>query len=156
MMTVALKVDAPVKLLAQNGPDASFPFAVLGLGDVAIPAFFAALMHKFSLALDAGDAGPAAALADTAGDGVGGAPYGRNAVAAYALGIGCAFYANEYIRKGQPALLYLVPAVLGSAVLTAWQRGELDALFSYEAKVGDGQIPLDLALLSEEKHLRYK
>ena len=35
-------------------------------------------------------------------------PYGRNAVGAYALGLGAAFFANEYVRRGQPALLYRI------------------------------------------------
>jgi minor histocompatibility antigen H13 len=150
MMTVALKIDAPVrlpdatltltlitmavlitlahpllpsqvKLIAANAPTASSPYAVLGLGDIAIPAFFCALLNAFdaSLAADDPDAPPP--------------PYQRNAVAAYAVGLVAAFAANELVRRGQPALLYLVPATLGSALLTAAHRNELRTLLAFEA-----------------------
>ena len=125
---------------------------MLGLGDIAIPAFFVSLMHDFDLHLAAlapppppksaaAPPPPAAPLP----------PYGRNAVLAYSLGIAAAFYANGYVRRGQPALLYLVPAVLGAALLTAWSRGEVEALVAFEAELSDSQIPLDMAMLSEEK-----
>ena len=135
-----------MKLLATNGPAASSPYAVLGLGDVAIPAFFVALMHALDRQLDQDASATAACDSDgasggggSAGGGVGGAPYTRNAVLAYAVGIGAAFYANEYVRRGQPALLYLVPAVLGSALLTARARGELDLLTGFEAPTHESQ-----------------
>jgi minor histocompatibility antigen H13 len=60
-------------------------------------------------------------------------PYQRNAVAAYAVGLVAAFAANELVRRGQPALLYLVPATLGSALLTAAHRNELRTLLAFEA-----------------------
>ncbi|KAJ4416298.1 hypothetical protein N0V82_006828 [Gnomoniopsis sp. IMI 355080] len=34
-------------------------------------------------------------------------------------------------KRGQPALLYLVPGVLGSVYLTGWWRGEMSDLFKY-------------------------
>lgn len=34
-------------------------------------------------------------------------------------------------KRGQPALLYLVPGVLGSVYLTGWWRGEISDLFKY-------------------------
>ena len=47
MMTVAKTIDAPVKFVARNPPTAAFPFALLGLGDVAIPAILVRLMFEF-------------------------------------------------------------------------------------------------------------
>jgi len=37
----------------------------------------------------------------------------------------------HFFQAAQPALLYLVPACLGSALMTALVRGELSQLFSY-------------------------
>ena len=50
-------------------------------------------------------------------------------------------------QAAQPALLYLVPACLGSALLTADARGALAALFAYDEEEGtealvDGDGPL--------------
>mmetsp|Transcript_42430 Transcript_42430/g.70562 ORF Transcript_42430/g.70562 Transcript_42430/m.70562 type:complete len:402 (+) Transcript_42430:80-1285(+) len=139
MMTVATKIDAPVKLLAFNSPASAAPYAVLGLGDIAIPAFFCALMHQFDETLSSETPDAEAT------------PYRRNSVIAYPVGLAVAFWANEVVKRGQPALLYLVPAVVGSAVLTAWSRGELEKLLRFEAAVTQDRIPLDLAMLSEEQ-----
>lgn len=136
-----------MKLLAVNPPEASYPFALLGLGDVAIPAFFVALMQQ----LDRELANETAETAETTGGETAGGAYRRNATLGYALGLCAAFYANANIRAGQPALLYLVPAVLGSALLTACSRGELERLLAFEAPVTGDSVPLDLALLSEEE-----
>lgn len=141
MMTVAMKVDAPVKLLAINPTASAYPYAALGLGDIAIPAFFCSLMHQYDLALASDATSPDAPPP----------PYRRNAVLAYALGLCATFWANENLQRGQPALLYLVPAVIGSALLTARRRGEVPQLLAFEAPVTSDRIPLDLAMLSEEQ-----
>ena len=140
MMTVVMKIDAPVKLVAFNAPGAANPFSVLGLGDIAIPAFFCALMRQLDEALIA---------TGSAAEGETPPPYCRNAVLAYPLGLCAAFWANENLQRGQPALLYLVPAVVGSALLTAWGRGELQELLGFEATVTGDRIPLDLVMLDE-------
>ena len=52
MMTVATKVEAPVKFLytappvPEGSPPRSYPFSVLGLGDVVIPGLFVRFMAK--------------------------------------------------------------------------------------------------------------
>ena len=52
MMTVATKVEAPVKFIYTAPPPAdgaeprSYPFSVLGLGDVVIPGLFVRFMAK--------------------------------------------------------------------------------------------------------------
>ncbi|KAH8062961.1 aspartic endopeptidase [Aureococcus anophagefferens] len=90
MVTVATKIDAPVKLVAPNAPGSANPFALLGLGDVALPSLMVAFLGRY------GDAREAAAP-----------------------------------RGGRPALLYLVPAVVGSGVLSAGSGEELRALLDY-------------------------
>ena len=112
MVTVATKIDAPVKLVAPNAPGSANPFALLGLGDVALPSLMVAFLGRY-------------------GDARGEAKWRRNAVVAYSVGLCAAFYANECVRAGQPALLYLVPAVVGSGVLSAGSGDELRALLDY-------------------------
>ena len=117
MMTVATKIDAPVKLLAPNPPGSASPAAILGLGDLAIPGLMVAFLARRGDAL--ADGGWARKLA----------------CGAYAGGLAAAFLANEVVRKGQPALLYLVPAVLGSALVAAYVEGGaqgVDALLASE------------------------
>jgi minor histocompatibility antigen H13 len=124
MVTVALKIDSPGKLLFPRDPAtlksaASYAYAVLGLGDLVVPGVFATL----ALALDAfivqkrDPAAPPSVV--PAG------PYFRAAVAAYVLGLGTCFGVNYVTGAAQPALLYLVPALISSALLTAGARGEL-------------------------------
>ena len=40
-----------------------------------------------------------------------------------------------HFKAAQPALLYLVPACLGSSLTTALVRGEMKALFAYSEEV---------------------
>jgi len=57
MMTVATKVEAPVKFLYTAPPPAEgaemreYPFSVLGLGDIVIPGLFVRFMSKLDAAL---------------------------------------------------------------------------------------------------------
>lgn len=46
-MTVATRIEAPVKFLfpALTDPSKQYPFSVLGLGDIVIPATFCTLMR---------------------------------------------------------------------------------------------------------------
>lgn len=115
MVTVAKGIDAPIKLVAPNPPGSASPAALLGLGDVALPSLLVAFLGRYG---------------DARGDGA----FRAAAVAAYGLGLGAALYANAYVRPGQPALLYLVPAVIGAGCLAAARPGGpgLDALLDYE------------------------
>ena len=113
MVTVATKIDAPVKLVAPNPAGSANAYALLGLGDVALPSLMVAFLAR-------------------RGDALGEAKWRRNAVLAYAVGLCCAFYANECVRAGQPALLYLVPLTVGSGVLSAGGPDGLRALLDYE------------------------
>jgi len=50
---------------------------------------------------------------------------------AYVLGLGVTLFVMIYFQAAQPALLYLVPACLGSSFLCAIVRGEVSALLAY-------------------------
>ncbi|KXZ51676.1 PSL3 protein [Gonium pectorale] len=58
-------------------------------------------------------------------------PYFSAVMVSYVVGLAAAFVANDVTGLGQPALLYIVPATLGSVIFTALQRGELGRIWSF-------------------------
>ena len=83
-------------------------YALLGLGDVALPSLLVAFLGRY-------------------GDARGERAWRLTATSAYAVGLLMAFAANEYVRAGQPALLYLVPATVGAGLCTALATGGREA-----------------------------
>ena len=80
-------------------------YALLGLGDVALPSLLVSFLGRY-------------------GDARGERAWRLTATSAYAVGLLlAAFAANEYVRAGQPALLYLVPATVGAGLCTALATG---------------------------------
>mmetsp|Transcript_12772 Transcript_12772/g.22961 ORF Transcript_12772/g.22961 Transcript_12772/m.22961 type:complete len:481 (-) Transcript_12772:1386-2828(-) len=130
MLTVATKLDAPAKLLFPRvlpvGSE-SYPYAVLGLGDIVVPGLFAALMLTIDKELVFGM--EANRLQE-----VRSGPYFKGAVIAYVVGLLLCFGVNTVTKAAQPALFYLVPAMIGSSVLVAAQRNELDSLLRFSSK----------------------
>lgn len=128
MITVATQIEAPAKFLfaaAREGANSGrYPFSVLGLGDVVIPGAFIALLREIDL------------------DGLGDRPepaekqpsaYFPAGLAAYAAGLAATFGANYFTKAGQPALVYIVPALLLTAGVKAVARGELGELLGYKS-----------------------
>lgn len=97
--------------LLQNGFAAN-NFAMLGLGDIVIPGIFIALLLRFDHSLKR--------QSNT---------YFRSAVLAYFLGLLATIFVMHVFKHAQPALLYLVPACLGTPLLVALIKGDLTALF---------------------------
>jgi len=120
MVTVATSFEAPIKLV--------FPMdflekgiwgknmAMLGLGDIVIPGIFIALLLRFDHNKSNGTS----------------KAYFLASYVAYFLGLAFTVLIMHVFKSAQPALLYLVPACLGSALLTALVRGEIGELFKYE------------------------
>jgi len=118
MMTVATKVEAPVKFLYTAPPSdtpKSYPFSVLGLGDVVIPGLFVRFMSKVDQVLRPKNLS-----------------YFNVATGAYAFGLMACFAANEIYHNGQPALLYLDPSLVGSALACAAANNQLDEVWNFE------------------------
>lgn len=117
MLTVALNIESPGKLLfpreIPDGATIRYPFAVLGLGDVCIPGIFVTV---------------AAAIGEVTGG-----PYFKTAVAAYTAGLLACFGVNFVTSAPQPALIYLVPALLGGTLATAAARGELEQVLNFKS-----------------------
>ncbi|EDW13090.1 minor histocompatibility antigen H13 [Drosophila mojavensis] len=119
MVTVAKSFEAPIKLvfpqdILDNGINAS-NFAMLGLGDIVIPGIFIALLLRFD------DSKKRKTRI-----------YFYSTLTAYFMGLLATIFVMHVFKHAQPALLYLVPACMGTPLLVALVRGELKVLFAYE------------------------
>ena len=133
MVTVAKSFDAPIKLLfprslaaargvaAAAGSKAS-PFSMLGLGDIVIPGVFVALLLRRDAARGSKKAGSPAK---------GAGAYFTAAYAGYVAGLAATIVVMNVFEAAQPALLYIVPAVLGCVGALAGARGEAKAVFEW-------------------------
>uniref|UniRef100_A0A7S4NNE3 Minor histocompatibility antigen H13 n=1 Tax=Paramoeba aestuarina TaxID=180227 RepID=A0A7S4NNE3_9EUKA len=132
MVTVARSFDAPVKLLFPKDIFAAeYQFAMLGLGDIVIPGVFVALLLRF----DAHLAGfkksqkmEKASFPQTF--------FHVNCVA-YILGLATTIGVMHFFQAAQPALLYLVPYVIGASLITAVVKGKLGELLMFEEEEGE-------------------
>lgn len=123
MMTVATKVEAPVKFLYTAPPSdvaRSYPFSVLGLGDVVIPGLFVRLMTKIDEVLQPKNLS-----------------YFKVATAAYAGGLALCFGANEIFHNGQPALFYLDPSLIGGTLACAAANNQLTEVWNFKEEEDD-------------------
>lgn len=119
MVTVATSFEAPIKLLfpmdfLEHGVFGR-NFAMLGLGDIVIPGIFIALLLRFDCSRGADCRA-----------------YFYANYLAYLGGLITTVVILHVFSSAQPALLYLVPACIGSALLTSLVRGELMLLLKYE------------------------
>lgn len=117
MVSVARSFDAPIKLLFPRAGELDAEgrprFSMLGLGDIVIPGVFVALVLRY----DAAHGGrPRFFLAAAAG---------------YVAGLAATILAMNLFEAAQPALLYLVPAILTATFGTAFVAGEARALFTW-------------------------
>jgi len=117
MVTVAKNFDAPIKLLFPAGEGRP---SMLGLGDIVIPGIFIALLLRF----DFKRAGESAGLGFKA-------TYFWFNLFFYVVGMCTTLYVMYTWNAAQPALLYLVPACLGSSAVLALARGEFQLLWNY-------------------------
>lgn len=139
MMTVATGLDAPIKVQFPAPSSRPYPFSLLGLGDLAVPGLFASVCARIDASLSenavVGGAAPAAGDADAPAVASRAAPGGylARAIAAYGVALCACFYANLVSGHGQPALLYIVPALLATTLGVAAARGELAQVGGFEA-----------------------
>lgn len=145
MQTVALSLSAPVKLQFPAPPTRSNPFSILGLGDIAVPGLLASMIALFEARRVPADG--ATAESGAAGEGASGGavstsapdaqpavpePYLPSTLGAYGAALTLCFGVNFVTAAGQPALLYIVPSLLGTMVSTSAARGELGELAAFE------------------------
>ncbi|RLN26370.1 hypothetical protein BBJ28_00002339 [Nothophytophthora sp. Chile5] len=124
MVTVATSFDAPIKLIFPREFATDTEKAknsILGLGDIVIPGIFIALLLRYD-AHRANVTSSAQAFAK---------PFFHMNLLFYVLGLVATVTVMFVFNAAQPALLYLVPACLGSALATAFVRGEFQELLAY-------------------------
>ncbi|ORY51596.1 hypothetical protein BCR33DRAFT_676131 [Rhizoclosmatium globosum] len=138
MVTVAKGLDVPIKvvfpksfiaILEQgilNKPE-GVGFTMLGLGDIVIPGVFVALCLSYDhfnyLNSAAGKKNKQSRWFPT--------PYFTTCFIMYILGLFTTIYVMHTFKAAQPALLYLSPACIISALGVAIIRGDLKGLFDF-------------------------
>ncbi|KAG9394197.1 Presenilin/signal peptide peptidase [Carpediemonas membranifera] len=113
MVGVGRGIDLPVKLVFPKNildiqPD---QMAMLGLGDIVIPCCFIVIVHKIEA-----QGGPKLFVAN---------------MVAYVIALITTVAALHLSSHAQPALLYIVPALLGTTVVAALVQGQLGAVLTW-------------------------
>jgi len=142
MLTVAKGLKAPIKIYFATGykEDGTRQLNLLGLGDIVLPGIFLALNLRWDVirTLDKikmqalVKAKKGAEAYELLKDAVVNAPktYFRNCLIGYFIAIMITIFIMYIFDHGQPALLYLVPGVLGATSYTAFMEGELSGLMT--------------------------
>ncbi|TYG38986.1 hypothetical protein ES288_D13G268300v1 [Gossypium darwinii] len=113
MVSVAKSFDAPIKLLFPTA-DSARPFSMLGLGDIVIPGIFVALALRFDASRGKGS------------------QYFKSAFSGYTVGLVLTIIVMNWFQAAQPALLYIVPAVMGFLALHCIWNREVKPLLEFD------------------------
>merc|ERR1712232_445043 len=130
MVTVAQSLDSPIKLLfprtlVPNIDTGNIDLSLVGLGDIVIPGFFLSLLLRFD-AHNANISYFPVNIYDSFPK-----PYFHFTLFGYIIGMISTIFIMIRFQAAQPALLYLVPACLGSSLIVSVVRGEIKLLFDY-------------------------
>jgi len=120
MVSVAKSFDAPIKLIFPTG-DIARPFSMLGLGDIVIPGIFVALALRFDMSRGREKT------------------YFTSAFAGYTAGLLVTILVMNWFQAAQPALLYIVPGVIGFLGVHCAVRGEVKPLLEFDESVHSGE-----------------
>jgi len=140
MVTVAKNLDGPIKILfpreslVPNPETGKIDCSLLGLGDIVIPGFFLSLLLRF----DAHQAQQPVDKVDIHANFP--KPYFHSCLVAYVLGLITTLFVMIQFNAAQPALLYLVPACLGSSFGCALYRGEVKELLDYSEEEEEEEV----------------
>jgi minor histocompatibility antigen H13 len=140
MVTVAKNLNGPIKILfprslIPNEETGKLDLSLLGLGDIVIPGFFLALLLRFDAHM---------AKIDTKNINIHASfpkPYFHTALFAYFCGLATTLFVMIQFNAAQPALLYLVPACLGSSFLCATVKGQVKELLDYSEEEDEEAEP---------------
>ncbi|GKC11352.1 signal peptide peptidase-like protein [Tanacetum coccineum] len=125
MVSVAKSFDAPIKLLFPTRVVAR-PYSMLGLGDIVIPGIFVALALRFDVSRGNKS------------------NYFKSAFSGYAVGVTLTIIVMNWFQAAQPALLYIVPAVIGFLAAHCIWNGEVKPLLEFDesksATSGEGNV----------------
>ncbi|KAJ8099780.1 signal peptide peptidase-domain-containing protein [Lipomyces tetrasporus] len=131
MVTVATSLTVPIKLTAPRPATASSPRgsnAMLGLGDIIVPAIFLSLCLRFDL-WNFHRKNPNLAYASARKFPK---PFFNVAMLLYAAALVTTIVIMHAFKTAQPALLYLCPGIGGAVIATALLRNEWSILWCYK------------------------
>ncbi|KAH8919353.1 hypothetical protein BT69DRAFT_1224266 [Atractiella rhizophila] len=135
MVSVAQNFDAPIKILwpkSLSFTDSS-GFSMLGLGDIVVPGTVISLALRYDQFLSRTTSNGAKAPIPSPSQRLAfPKPYFTAVFTAYILGLTTTIVVMHTFQAAQPALLYLSPACVGAAFLTAVRRGEVGSMWKYE------------------------
>ncbi|TXG73342.1 hypothetical protein EZV62_001921 [Acer yangbiense] len=120
MVSVAKSFDAPIKLLFPTA-DAARPFSMLGLGDIVIPGIFVALALRFDVSRGRES------------------QYFKSAFLGYTFGVVLTIIVMNWFQAAQPALLYIVPSVIGFLAAHCIWNGEVKPLMEFDESLTAGE-----------------
>ncbi|KAH3668829.1 hypothetical protein OGAPHI_002584 [Ogataea philodendri] len=130
MLSVATKIDIPVKLLIPRGISVeknNIEMSILGLGDIIIPALFVSLCLRFDL-YSYHQTHPDTEFHHLQKYPK---PYFWSALSGYIFGLSTTIAVLHRFQHGQPALLYLCPSLLLFTLATAVYRKDLRKVWQY-------------------------
>jgi len=145
MLTVAKGIEAPIKLMFPKDYSGEKPqYSILGLGDIVIPGIVCSLCLRYDFLKNLNIKHFEGLIKkEERGDDVSTIKYlNQLAVSCdkkyfiavnvgYFLAIICTIIVMLVFDHGQPALLYLVPAVIGSILITALIQGEFNDMLEF-------------------------
>lgn len=122
MVTVATNLEAPVKIKIPNGERMS----ILGLGDIVLPGTLVSWALKFDVDkfLRSTNINQNSIKSLTKNT-----PYFLALLIGYSIGIICTLISMLVMNHPQPALLFLVPAVTLSLLITGLFKRQIKELF---------------------------
>jgi len=140
MVTVAKKLDGPIKLLfprsLEKNSEGKINLSLLGLGDIVIPGFLVSFMLRFD-AVRSRVPTPYSPMTSSFPK-----PYFHTILISYLIGLATTLVMMTKFNAAQPALLYLVPACLGSVLICGALRGELKEVWEYSEEEPDPMAPV--------------
>ncbi|CAH9083110.1 unnamed protein product [Cuscuta epithymum] len=133
MVSVAKSFDAPIKLLFPTA-DSQRPFSMLGLGDIVIPGIFVALALRFDVSRGRSS------------------QYFTSSFIGYTAGLALTIFVMNWFQAAQPALLYIVPAVIGFLAVHCLWNGDVKPLLEFdESKSKASEVKEDDSTAAENK-----
>lgn len=121
MVSVATGIEAPIKLMFPRdlGGCGILRHSMLGLGDIVVPGIFIAFLAKWDASLISSQKAQSFV-------------YLNVVMISYFLSLVTTVGVMLFFNAAQPALLYIVPYILITALIVACVRGEVKALCAFE------------------------
>ncbi|KAG5368667.1 Intramembrane protease 2 [Yarrowia sp. C11] len=127
MLTVATSIDGPIKLVVPKNEFGKG--ALLGLGDMVVPGVYMSLCLRYDVFRYYKDGKQPFHLARKIN-----APYFVSSLIFYVIALITTMVVLFVFEHGQPALLYICPALMLSTLLVGVYQGELGALWAYDGE----------------------